>query len=365
MAFRDYSRLFGLADEQQRKRVPFGSQGAPDLFAGSNQHQQALAEGASGPGIAESLIGAGSQLAGAYIGRPQLGEKLEKANNKPLPDSVATDGSGVSSDIFYQQPMGHDGAGPSGSITNSAEAIQRNRDAFFKNKPFGGFRRYGGYVDPSRVYKVGENGEEYFVPDEPGTIVPINDPPQGRAARPLMGPRGDQTVQPPDQSLDRLRRGMGVDYPGPPDGNGRGSAPPTPGELLSQRAMSRPAGSVSAERSPLGDFSDTNLPEKSPYDGKTRRWLGSDASPRERAMQEIQDLQRAGPRSQRQSKLWKRVGQGILGGLSEWAAAGMPGGIGGAIGAVGAGASIYGAAPGAAADMEYRRKLAGLFGRYK
>ena len=39
MAFRDYSRLFGLADEQQRKRMPFGSQGAPDLFAGSSQHR--------------------------------------------------------------------------------------------------------------------------------------------------------------------------------------------------------------------------------------------------------------------------------------------------------------------------------------
>jgi hypothetical protein len=39
---------------------------------------------------------------------------------------------------------------------------------------YGGARAFGGSVRPGNFYEVGEHGKEFFVPDQPGTIVPGN-----------------------------------------------------------------------------------------------------------------------------------------------------------------------------------------------
>lgn len=344
MGFRDYSRLFGISDEQlKRKQMPFGSQGAPDMFAGSGQHERGVASAAQQPGIAESVLNAGVTLGSAALGaQADSGEGfLGIASKSPdlgmgvgLPGPPDMGGSGSA-----PQDFGGGGAGGSwgpppvtarpgwddGPTETSYSGINvisppETDSQFIKMTDpirggrraihgFGGYRRYGGPVDPLKKYIIGENGPEMFVPDVPGTVVPnpIDDP-----ARPPWN-----RVSP---------------------------------------AVTTPVRTVSAE-------APDPMMEPSPYDGKTRGRMADNATPRERALGEITDLQRAGP--QRESKMWKRVGQGILGGLSEWVAAGSPGGIAGAIGAVGAGATLYGASKGAAAEGQHRQKLAGLFGKYK
>jgi hypothetical protein len=58
--------------------------------------------------------------------------------------------------------------------------------------PFGGFRAEGGPIRPGRGYIVGERGPEMIVPQEPGMVLPNNDP---QRSGPLSdrGPMGPQT----------------------------------------------------------------------------------------------------------------------------------------------------------------------------
>ena len=47
---------------------------------------------------------------------------------------------------------------------------------------FGGAKQGGGHVDPNHWYIVGERGKEAFIPDAPGTIVPLQGPSAGAPA---------------------------------------------------------------------------------------------------------------------------------------------------------------------------------------
>lgn len=349
MAFGDYSRLFGISDEQmRRRRMPFGSAGAPDMFAGSAQHQQALAEQASEPGLAESLIGAAGTVGGAYMNRPQLGAKLEDAMHKPA-DSVATEAGplGTVADLNLQKPEAIPIFGGGGAGGTWADPHKKLPWGMMGKMPFGGYRAYGGPMYPGRRYRVGDE-EVVMLPGGGAQVIPATDPTDTLKAEQLpLGTQAD--ITPRTAALLG-----GLTGPTTPAFNPNDDPTRPPWNRQAPTGLPTPTTVIGTPDPAM---------EPSPYDGKTRNQLGDDATPRERALGEIQDLQRAGP--QRTSSMWRRVGQGVLGGLSEWAAAGAPGGIGGALGAIGAGASIYGASKGAAAEMEHRRKLAGLFGKYK
>lgn len=357
MAFGDYSRLFDLSgDQMRRRRSVFGGMQGPDLFGGSSQHQQAVAEQSGEPGIAESLIGAAGTVGRAYMNRPQKGPasagdvKLNPESKAPPMADLGSFSTIIRPDASPAYPGG-DPYGPGRDDPGFTIPTPPGRGPF----PFGGYRAYGGMMYPGRRYRVGDE-DVYMNPDGTAQVVPGDNPAAtARRERGVPPTRQEEIIAGAPSagvSTQEMLDSFGgattpafnpYDDPARPPWNRQG-----PTGLPSPATAGRPA----------------NI-EPSPYDGRARDMLDDDATPRERALQEIQDLQRAGPRSQRQSSLWKRLGQGILGGLSEWAAAGMPGDLGGALGAVGAGAAIYGAAPGTAAEMEHRRKLAGLFGKYK
>lgn len=339
---RDYSRLFDLAGgEMQRRRQLFSGMPMPDMFGGA-QHQQAVAEQGQEPGIAESLIGAAGTVGTAYANRPKPADPVG-----PLVHSGGKNADIANLPGVATMPE----AGKAPEMSASAPWWKRLGGGL----KFGGGRAYGGPMYPGYRYRVGDE-EVLMLPGGGAQVIPGDDPSEtARKERGLPPTRYDEIP------ASAPNPGMSGGRPATPSFNPNGP------DINNPYGHMPPWNRDHAPRLGPGLRSVTEAPdpmmEPSPYDGRARTSLPDNASPRERALAEIQDLQRAGP--QRTSSLWRRVGQGILGGLAEWAAAGSPGGIGGALGAVGAGATIYGASKGTAAEMKHRQKLAALFGKYK
>jgi hypothetical protein len=421
---RNFSRLFDLSDMQRRKQ-PFGASGPQDMFAGSGQHAQAVAAQQQEPSTAEQIIGGATKLASAGIANMEAAPSSAVAATAGgdfasvgdfASAETATSAAEVAKKAGFMDKLGGlfkfggframggpvdprkqymvgergpelfiPSTGPTfhspfapvdvmqGSISDDRyERVKDNpgyhipspdvpegpgshefEDPRVKEwfeeqrrigpptklpspKPFGGARRWGGPVDPREQYLIGENGPEMFVPDQPGTVVPLNDP-----MHPGADPRGKYGAMPPTTPPFAPRD----------EAAALGSVTKISHDPRAPRMRIDPNQGSPAPR--ISPTTDQLYPER-------------DEPPmtaREIALQDIQDAQARGP--QRESKLWKRVGQGVLGGLREWAAAGQPGGIEGALGAVAGGAVMYGASKGTAAEMEHRAKLQNLFGKYK
>jgi hypothetical protein len=56
-------------------------------------------------------------------------------------------------------------------------------------------RQYGGWLNPGQPSLVGESGPEMFVPDLPGTIVPLPQPRQPQLTDPMLPVPSDEAIR--------------------------------------------------------------------------------------------------------------------------------------------------------------------------
>lgn len=202
---------------------------------------------------------------------------------------------------------------------------------FTNYQPFGGYRAFGGPMFPGYDYIVGERGPEKvkMLPDGTARVIPVNDPPV--------------TAQP-------SRMGTVEDL-----------------SLQNYKPSNRPEPQmVDPGRVDIGGVEQLTKPrmwENAPYSKDPRLEAGPNATERERVLRDIKDLQ--GTEWKRESKLWKRVGSGVLDGARAWAMNGGQGGLGGLIGTVAGGAVAFGASKGAQADYQKKQEMAKLLGKYQ
>lgn len=204
-------------------------------------------------------------------------------------------------------------------------ALQERRDAYqIPSVPalqWGGWRRLGGYVEPYKVYITGEDGPEAIVPLEPAMVVPNPNTQTAVAAA------GSGDTPPP------VYRPLTT------------TPPAVPAPVYQQSVQSELNPAVSEMPDASQNAADNQRPPSLPYVA---------LSPAQQVRQrEIDYLNAQTAQAPRQPKFWNRLGSGILDGLRAWAQAGAPGGIGGALGAIATGGTLFAASP--KAQGEYQK----------
>jgi hypothetical protein len=186
---------------------------------------------------------------------------------------------------------------------------------------WGGWRRLGGYVEPHKVYITGEDGPEAIVPLEPAMVVPN---PETQTA--VAAANSGDTPPPVYRPLTT-------------------TPPAVPAPVYQQSVQSELNPAVSGMPDASQNAADNQRPPSLPYVA---------LSPAQQVRQrEIDYLNAQTAQAPRQPKFWNRLGSGILDGLRAWAQAGAPGGVGGALGAIATGGTLFAASP--KAQGEYQK----------